>query len=106
MPNNIDEKIEQTFGPVTLQRMRSIKQNVEDLGRALGIPEEQQLLTAKIIEIEHAQRLAERIDEFRADSARWHAEEEAKEKKKFDWSRFIRNLASSFVGEYDARNKK
>lgn len=92
-----------SIGDETRRKMQAIIDRIEEVGRVMGVPEEKAI---RIVECEYTMRLAERIDAFREEATRWHAEEEAKERKKFDWGRTLRNIASGFVGEFDARNGK
>lgn len=57
------------IGPATLQRIKTIKTKVEEVGRALGVPEEQAL---RYVEIDTQQRLADEICSLHDDGRIWH----------------------------------
>lgn len=84
-----------TMGPKTLQRLRAIKDEldcrVEEVGKALGIPDDKPMILT-VLQIE-------RQEQWEAENRQWREDVLEREKSRFNPVKFILDVCSNITGD-------
>lgn len=73
-------------GPRTLERMRAIRTRIENVGHALGVPED---MAVAIVQIDEKQSLRNSVDRLCDLEAKFH---------QFNWFKFLQKTISNIQG--------